>query len=137
MGDDMNATEIIRAYYDAFNRRDMVAFFDLLDDNVIHDVNQGPREIGKEAFRHFMGDMNAAYKEELHDMCILTNAEGTRGSAEFQLTGTYTETSDGFPEARGQSYRLLVGAFFEIRNGKITRVTNYYNVNDWLRQVRG
>ncbi|MBB4063585.1 ketosteroid isomerase-related protein [Gellertiella hungarica] len=133
----MNATEIIRAYYDAFNRRDMDAFFDLLDDNVIHDVNQGGREIGKEAFRRFMGNMNAAYKEELHDMVIFTNEDGTRAAAEFQLTGTYTETSEGFPEAHGQTYKLLVGAFFEIRNGKIARVTNYYNVNDWLRQVRG
>ena len=133
----MNATEIIRAYYDAFNRRDMDAFFALLTDDVIHDVNQGQREIGKEAFRHFMGDMNAAYKEELHDMVIFTNEDGTRAAAEFQLTGTYTETSQGFPEARGQTYDLLVGAFFEIRDGRIARVTNYYNVNDWLRQVRG
>lgn len=133
----MTAADIIRAYYDAFNRRDMEAFFALLDDNVIHDVNQGGREIGKEAFRHFMGDMNAAYTEELHDMVILTSPDGTRASAEFILTGTYTETWGEFPEARGQSYQLLVGAFFEIRDGKITRVTNYYNVNDWLRQVRG
>ena len=115
----------------------MEAFFNLLDDNVIHDVNQGAREVGKEAFRHFIGDMNSAYREELHDMVIFTNEDGTRAATEFQLTGTYTETSEGFPEARGQSYSLLVGAFFEIRNGKITRVTNYYNVNDWLRQVRG
>ena len=27
------------------------------------------------------------------------------------------------------------GAFFEIARGRITRVTNYYNLQDWLRQV--
>ncbi|MBZ0222866.1 MAG: isopropylmalate/homocitrate/citramalate synthase, partial [Dokdonella sp.] len=27
------------------------------------------------------------------------------------------------------------GAFFEIHDGRITRVSNYYNLQDWLRQV--
>ena len=37
--------------------------------------------------------------------------------------------------ASGQRYTLPVGAFFDIRDGQIARVTNYYNLNDWLRQV--
>ncbi len=41
----------------------------------------------------------------------------------------------GLPEARGQTYELPVGAFFEIRDGKVARVTNYYNLNDWIAQV--
>ncbi len=28
------------------------------------------------------------------------------------------------------------GAFFDIRDGKIARVTNYYNLQDWIAQVR-
>ncbi|HCN78333.1 MAG TPA: isopropylmalate/homocitrate/citramalate synthase, partial [Verrucomicrobiales bacterium] len=38
--------------------------------------------------------------------------------------------------AMGQTPRLRVGAFFDIAGGRITRVTNYYNLEDWLRQVR-
>ena len=45
----MPAKETIRAYYDAFNRQDMEAFFDLLHDDVIHDINQGGRQVGKDA----------------------------------------------------------------------------------------
>ena len=26
--------------------------------------------------------------------------------------------------------------FFELRDGLVTRVTNYYNLEDWLAQVR-
>jgi steroid delta-isomerase-like uncharacterized protein len=37
--------------------------------------------------------------------------------------------------ARGQRYVLPAGAFFDIRDGRIARVTNYYNLQDWLRQV--
>ena len=28
------------------------------------------------------------------------------------------------------------GAFFALRDGVIARVTNYYNLEDWLAQVR-
>jgi len=28
-----------------------------------------------------------------------------------------------------------VGAFFEIENNVVKRITNYYNLQDWLRQV--
>ena len=29
------------------------------------------------------------------------------------------------------------GAFFDVRDGKIARVTNYYNLDDWIAQVGG
>ncbi|PJI52590.1 isopropylmalate/homocitrate/citramalate synthase, partial [Methylobacterium radiotolerans] len=28
-----------------------------------------------------------------------------------------------------------VGAFFTLRDGQIARVTNYYNLREWCRQV--
>jgi steroid delta-isomerase-like uncharacterized protein len=49
--------------------------------------------------------------------------------------GTYLHTDEGLPAAKGQHYRLPGGAFFHIRDGKIARVTNYYNLQEWLRQV--
>jgi hypothetical protein len=30
---------------------------------------------------------------------------------------------------------LPAGAFFEIADGKLTRISNYYNLNDWIAQV--
>jgi len=41
------------------------------------------------------------------------------------------------PPANGQKYVLPGGAFFDIRGGKIARVTNYYNLQDWIAQVGG
>ena len=52
---------LLQNYYDAFNRQDMAAFLNMLTDDVIHDVNQGGREIGKEKFALFMDRMNAHY----------------------------------------------------------------------------
>lgn len=131
----MSAIETIRAYYDAFNRQDMDAFLALLTDDVVHDINQGERQVGKQVFATFMQHMNRCYKENLTDMVIMASEDGNRASAEFVVNGEYLATDEGLPEANGQTYVLPAGAFFEFKDGKVARVTNYYNLNDWIAQV--
>ena len=131
----MTAAETIRAYYDAFNRQDMDAFLALLHDEVVHDINQGERQTGKAAFASFMDHMNRSYKENLTDMVIMVSEDGQHASAEFIVNGEYLKTDEGLPEANGQKYVLPAGAFFDLRDGKVSRVTNYYNLNDWIAQV--
>jgi steroid delta-isomerase-like uncharacterized protein len=133
----MTAADTIRAYYDAFNAGDMDRFLALLTDDVAHDINQGARQTGKEAFSKFMDHMNRCYREELTDMVVMVNEDGTRGAAEFIVNGTYLSTDEGLPEANGQTYRLPAGAFFEIRDGKVARISNYYSLPDWIAQVGG
>ena len=133
----MTAADTIRAYYDAFNAGDMDRFLSLLTDDVAHDINQGARQTGKEAFATFMDHMNRCYKEELTDMVVMVNEDCTRGAAEFIVNGTYLSTDEGLPEANGQTYRLPAGAFFEIRGGKVARISNYYSLPDWIAQVGG
>ena len=129
------SSEIIRSYYAAFNAREWEKFFSLLTEDVVHDLNQGARETGKAEFRKFMDRMNASYSEQIVDIAISVNADGDRAAAEYVVLGTYLKTDEGLPPANGQTYRLPGGAFFEIRDGKVARVTNYYNLQDWLRQV--
>ncbi|MGP4685786.1 ketosteroid isomerase-related protein [Agrobacterium pusense] len=131
----MTAAETIRAYYEAFNRQDMDAFLALLHDEVVHDINQGERQTGKAAFASFMDHMNHCYKENLTDMVIMASEDGKRASAEFIVNGEYLKTDEGLPEANGQTYVLPAGAFFDLKDGKVSRVTNYYNLNDWIAQV--
>jgi steroid delta-isomerase-like uncharacterized protein len=133
----VNATELIRAYYDAFNAGDMAAFIDLLDEDIVHDINQGSRQSGKDAFRSFMEHMNRCYRERLTDIVVMPSADGTRAAAEFVVHGEYLATDEGLPKGAGQKCELPAGAFFAIRNGKITRVTNYYNLEAWIAQVAG
>ncbi|MCA8960864.1 MAG: nuclear transport factor 2 family protein [Planctomycetes bacterium] len=127
--------DLIRRYYDAFNRADFSAMAALVDDEVVHDVNQGRREVGRAAFETFLASMDDAYVERIDDLVVFTEPSGRRAAAEFVVHGEYRRTQAGLPPATGQSYRLPVGAFFEARDGRITRVTNYYNLQDWLNQV--
>ena len=127
--------DLIRSYYAAFNAQDVDRFLSVLTDDVVHDLNQGGREVGKEAFRRFLAHMNRCYREEVTDLVVLTDPEGSRAAAEFMVDGTYLETDEGLPEASGQRYRLPAGAFFEIRGDKVARISNYYNLPAWIAQV--
>lgn len=132
---NLPAKALIEKYYAAFNAGDMETFLSLLTDDVVHDINQGERQTGKQAFREFMDRMNTNYKEQLADMVIMTSEDRSRAAAEFVVLGEYLKTDEGLPPAKGQKYRLPAGAFFEIRDGKVARITNYYNLQDWIDQV--
>ena len=131
----MTADATIRAYYAAFNRGDWDGMCALLTEDVAHDVNQGGREHGRAAFRAFLARMERAYREEARDLVVMATPDGTRAAAEFTIHGTYLADEPGLPPARGQGYVLPVGAFFALRGGLIARVTNFYDLNEWLRQV--
>lgn len=129
------ATELLLRYYTAFNRADWDGMLACLGEEVKHDVNQGGREIGRDAFRAFLARMNRCYSEQLRDIVVMANADGSRAAAEFVVHGQYLASDEGLPEAHGQHYILPGGAFFEIADGQIARVSNYYNLDDWLAQV--
>jgi steroid delta-isomerase-like uncharacterized protein len=129
----MNDT--VRRYFAAFNAGDVQVMLGCLSDDVEHHVNEGKIRKGKEAFRAFCEHMNRCYREELTDMVVFDADGGTRAAAEYIVNGNYLATDEGLPEARGQSYRLPAGSFFTLEDDRITRVTTYYNLADWLRQV--
>jgi steroid delta-isomerase-like uncharacterized protein len=125
--------DIVERYFAAFNAGDAAAMLDCVTDDVEHHVNQGEVRHGKEAFAEFCSHMGVSYREELRDLVIFQN--GDRAAAEFMVHGTYLQTDPGLPEARGQTYILPGGSFFTLRDGRIARVTIYYNLADWIRQV--
>lgn len=126
---------LIRDYYEAFNRGDSEAMIGMLAEDVIHDVNQGERRIGKDKFRAFNARMAHNYAEQLKDIAVMVSKDGTRASAEFNVHGVYKNSEDGLPPAKGQTYVLPASTFFSVRDGKIARVTTYYNLTDWIVQV--
>lgn len=131
----LQAVQLVQTYYDAFNRGDAAGMLALLTDDVRHDINEGDTQTGLDAFGAFLAKMDAHYRERAEDVVVMATPDGARASAEFVIHGEYLKTDPGLPEAAGQRYVLPVGAFFDVRGGKITRVTNYYNLADWTRQV--
>ncbi len=128
---------LIRSYFDAFNAGDSEAMIGCLTDDVVHDVNQGERRVGLDKFRAFNARMDHHYKEKLEGIVVMVSRDGKRAAAEFNVQGKYLNTDQGLPDANGQTYALPAGTFFDVRDGKIARVTTYYNLTEWITQVAG
>jgi steroid delta-isomerase-like uncharacterized protein len=135
--DRASALALIERYYAAFNAGNRDAMLACLSEDVAHDINQGSRQNGKAAFRAFLAHMDRCYAERLEGIVIMASDCGTRAAAEFIVHGQYLATDEGLPEAAGQRYVLPAGAFFELADGAISRVTVYYNLADWTAQVGG
>lgn len=108
----------------------------LLSEDVKHEPNEGETRIGHELFKAFMHKMDTAYEETLTDLVFLSSAENdARIAVEFTVNGIYKMSEEGLPAAHGQKYVLPAGAFLEVHNGKITRITTYYNLELWIKLV--
>ncbi|MFN7163455.1 MAG: ketosteroid isomerase-related protein [Hyphomonas sp.] len=128
-------TDLIIRYYAAFNAKDWTGMAACVSDDLNHFVNEGDKRGGRKAFAEFIAHMDDCYDELLTDIVVMPSADGTRAAAEFIVNGTYKKTDVDLPDARGQQYRLPAGAFFDVKDGLIQRVTTYYNLKEWIRQV--
>jgi steroid delta-isomerase-like uncharacterized protein len=131
----MTALETVKRYYAYFNDGDKEGMLALLDEQVRHEPNQGEPRTGKDLFRAFLDRMEVSYAEQLKDIVLFSSETEGRIAAEFTVHGTHKKAEEGMPPAHGQAYVLPAAAFLEVRNGLITRVTTYYNLELWLRLV--
>jgi len=127
--------DLITRYYAAFNAKDWTGMAACVSEDLNHFVNGGDKRGGRNAFAAFIAHMNDCYDELLTDIVVMRSADGTRAAAEFIVDGTFKKTDPGLAEAHGQTYRLPAGAFFDVQDGEIQRVTAYYNLKEWIRQV--
>ena len=131
----MAALDIVKQYYNAFNEKNFDGMLALLHPEVRHEPNQGEVRVGIEKFTEFMKMMDDSYEETLTDMVFFTEPTDKRVSVEFVVNGVYKKGDEGFPEAHGQKYVLPAAAFLEVTEGKISRVTTYYNLERWIKLV--
>lgn len=133
----MNSKEIVEKYFEYFNNGSRDEMLSLLHENINHEVNQSDTRKGIQLFKEFMKHMDICYKENLRDIVVMASGKSeSRVSAEFIVDGVYLKTDKGLPEARNQKYSVRAGSFFEVENGKITRVTTYYNLPQWIKAVQ-
>lgn len=131
----MTALDTVKQYYNAFNQQNWQGMLELVHPGIRHEPNQGETRLGKDKFSEFLKGMDEAYQERLTDMVLFTSEDGARVAAEFTVNGVYKKGDEGFPPAHGQKYVLPAAAFLEVKEGKISRVTTYYNLPLWVRLV--
>ncbi|MCC7283781.1 MAG: nuclear transport factor 2 family protein [Acetobacteraceae bacterium] len=132
-----DAETLVRQWYQRFNDADRAGMLALLAADVVHDINQGGREIGREAFEAFLARMDRCYQERIADLVVMTDATGAHAAAEFVVHGRYVAADEGLPPATGQAYTLPAGAFFALKDGRIGRISTCYDLAAWIRMVGG
>ena len=127
--------KIIHQYYEYLATRDLDNFIRLLSPEVIHEINQGETERGKQNFRIFMEDQFSQGKYHIKDLIIFTSPDGKYATSRFICSGEYYKTLPGYPKATGQKWEIPVVSFFKIENDKISHVAVYFNDNAWRKQL--
>lgn len=132
----MNSLQTIKTYYNYFNQQNWAGMISLLHPEVRHETNQGDVRIGIAKFTEFLQHMDDCYDEKLTEMVFFTEPEDKRIAVEFVVNGIYKKTdAEDLPPARNQKYVLPAGAFLELKEGKISRITTYYNLPLWIELV--
>ena len=127
-----NPETLVRAWTDALNRGDAHAaasFF--CEDGVFHDTGTGQRCEGRAACAQYWSS------GPFTDLKIVKTTFLTAGTAfatEWVMTGVHGNDAPGLP-ASGRSFRLVGAGVGEIRDGRILRVTEYWNMAEFLTQV--
>jgi len=127
---------MLNSYFQFLNEKNWQAACSLMAEQVLHDVNQGDRVIGVEPLFKYHEEMARYYQQTYSDWHILVSADGKRASAEFYVDGKYLKTHGMLPPGYGQQYELPQGIFFEIEDGKISRLTHYFNVQSFIEQIK-
>lgn len=64
----MDALSIVKKYYQHFNQQEWEGMLALLDDQIVHEPNQGTPRVGLNMFSEFLAHMDRCYQEHLTDM---------------------------------------------------------------------
>ncbi len=128
--------QLVDQYYQAFNSKQYSQMLELVSPEIHHEVNEGDLKVGRELFSKFLAHMEECYDETLEEIQIFEGKDSSRCAVEFYVRGKYLQTDGGLPPAKGQTYRIRAGAFFESQGDRIKRVTTYYNLKQWIDLVR-
>lgn len=126
------STNPVKKYYEYFNKKDIDGILSLVTDDVINDANQGDSVTGKEALKKAIETAWEYFDEQVSNLDLMVNADGSNVASEYVVNGTYYKTKPGLFPSTNQHYEIIATAVFKIRDGKISRITRYYNTKKWL-----
>jgi steroid delta-isomerase-like uncharacterized protein len=124
---------ILHQWAEAWSAHDMervAAIF--TDDCVYEDVTFGAVNSGKEELRAFGSGFLAAVPD-LHVELSTTCVADDHGAMEWTMSGTQTGEMPGMPAA-GKTFSLRGAPVVELRDGKLTRCSDYWDLVTLLKQ---
>lgn len=130
----IDVDRIFKDYLAALNSHDAAKISSLwAEDGVLDDVTSGQVIRGRKKLKASFSDIFDAFPNVKWELKSLFSA-GDRVAVEWVETGTQTGDWVGIP-ATGKSYSIRGASLVELRKGKISRETSYWNLADFLKQL--
>jgi steroid delta-isomerase-like uncharacterized protein len=131
----MDVDELLKEENAAWNSHDVdkIAKF-YTDDCIKEDVAVGVRATGKEA----MNAVNRGAFAAVPDMKIelgLIISSGNKAATEWTMSGSYSGKQPGAPAVVGRPFSMKGATIMQLRDGRISRVSDYWDSALFLRQV--
>ena len=126
---------ISEAYYTAYNAEDIEGQIKIMADDVIYHSNSDKIRTGTQAYRKYTEGLFKEIDEKCIDIKYFVDEAQGVVTAQSRAEGKYVTSSDGLPKAKGQKYNIPVVEVFEIKSGKISKLTTYYNEDLWKTQI--
>jgi len=127
-------TSVINDAAAAWSSYDMEKVASLYTDDIVYeDIAFGSIKRGKEELRAFIKEcfvMFSDWKTEVKSSVI----SGDWGYSEWIWSATHTGNHPKLP-ATGKRFSIRGASVYELKEGKIKRKTDYYNLVDFLQQI--
>jgi steroid delta-isomerase-like uncharacterized protein len=130
----INMKKVAADFIRAWNSHDVdkiASFF--TDDCVYEDVAFGVVNRGKKEIKDFIKGMYVWSPDLKFELKSFFSARG-RTASEWVMADTHAGEVPGIP-ATGKSFSVRGASIEELRGGKISRHSDYYNVVSFLQQV--
>lgn len=126
---------VAEAYYMAYNKADVEGQTKLMTDDMIYHSNSDKIRVGKDAYHKYTVGLFKEIDEKCIDIKYFVDEAQGVVTAQSRVEGKYVTSSEGLPKAKGQKYNIPVVEVFEIKDGKIKKLTTYYNEDLWKTQI--
>lgn len=132
-----NTINLIKTYFESYNARQANTYFGTISSNVVNETNQGNAIVGLETFKVFMHAFMTSFDSRMSQIVLLVSDDGRYASASWVNTGTYVKSDPAITAipAKNQKYTVHGANFFEVSDGKIARITTYYNAEEFAKQL--
>jgi steroid delta-isomerase-like uncharacterized protein len=132
---DGEVVKMIKEWASGWSAHDMAQVAALFTpDCAYEDVPTGTVNCGHEALIRFGESIFAAAPDVTYQVKHAV-AVGDRGFAEWVMFGTHTGELPGFPPPNGERFRVRGASAFEVRGGRFSRCSDYWDVATFLRQL--
>ena len=131
----MGVEELLTGENAAWNLHDVdkIASF-YTEDCVKEDVPVGVDVRGKEAMKAVTSSAFAAVPDMKIELKLIISS-GDGAATEWTMSGTYSGGAPGMTAMTGKPFSVKGATIMQVRDGKISRVSDYWDSAQFLRQV--